>query len=591
MLARGDTGSRGEASDVARVLAVAIALFGLSHPVLALVCDLGAYASPASVGVNINAASGVVRSVTAGSDAAAAGVRAGDHVDFGRAGATMHLWLWDSWFPGGKPFTLPIDRNGRQISVTITARPPPLDAGRLTYDVVAIVFGVILMVLACTAIFIRVDSLTVAFYAFCLSFTTSSNTVWYRISTPAVTPFAALESVVPVLAGTIGFLYLCLRFPTGHAVGRWRIVDRCVPAFAVLLGVVYYLHFYQSAFITGTASELFLLSSALAVIAGVVGLIAYVARFWDARGPELTGMRWVAAAIVLYIASQIIFFVDQIAHLGRTPWVSWLFNFNPAAYAFAYVLIKGRVLDIRIVGGRAIIYAAITSIPVALLAFADWFFARRLEDARLATVFEVAIAIAFSFWLQAVHRRVDRFAERVFFAARHRAFSRMHHLTRALPFSEKLVTIESLLTTETASIMGFTSAALFRADDGRYVRTASVEWGNAAASLDADDPVVLFARSEHQGIHLTETPQSKARLPGGGATPVFALPVVVGRRVIAVVLYGGHRDGEPIDAEEEQLLTGAAHAAATAYEHLHALERERENAMLRAKLEALTGAT
>lgn len=77
---------------------------------------------------------------------------------------------------------------------------------------------------------------------------------------------------------------------------------------------------------------------------------------------------------------------------------------------------KERVLDIRIVGARAVTYGLLTSIPVALLALADRLFARRLEDARLATVFEVAIALAFSFWLRALHKRIGRFAERVFFA-------------------------------------------------------------------------------------------------------------------------------------------------------------------------------
>jgi hypothetical protein len=99
-----------------------------------------------------------------------------------------------------------------------------------------------------------------------------------------------------------------------------------------------------------------------------------------------------------------------------TPWISWLFAFNPAPFAFAYALVRERVLDIRIVGARAVMYAAVTSIPVALFALVDWLFARRLEDARLATAFEVAIALAFSFWLRYLHKRIDRFAERIFFA-------------------------------------------------------------------------------------------------------------------------------------------------------------------------------
>ena len=115
-------------------------------------------------------------------------------------------------------------------------------------------------------------------------------------------------------------------------------------------------------------------------------------------------------------------------------------------------------------------------------------------------------------------------------------------------------------------------------------------WDGATDALDEDDAIVLFTRSAHHGIHLSNIPASKAALPDGERKPVYALPVVVGRRVIAVVLYGGHIDGEVIDAEEEHLLTAMARAAATAYEHLHAIERENENSMLRAQLAALTTA-
>jgi hypothetical protein len=571
-----------------RWLAIAVALLGLSHPVIGLVCDLGAYASPDTVGVSINAASGLVESVTTGSAAAAAGLQKGDLVDFSRTGPFMHLWLWDSWYPVGKDVALPVLRGGRPLATIVVARASALDPGNIAYDVLSLLWAVVLMGLACAGVFARADVLTLAFFGFCYFYATLDNTAWLRISPPLLTPWAALEASMSVWLGNVGFLYLCFRFPTGQPLERWRLADRAIVPSVSLLIAIYYLHFYQSAFSTGTTSSLYLISSTLVVLWVFLGLSAYVARFWGASGPEVTRMRWVAAAIAVYVGAQVIFFVDQVLNHNATPWVTYLYNFNPAPFAFAYSLVRGRILDIRIVGGRAVIYALVTSIPVALLAFADWFFARRLEDARLATVFEIGIAVGFSFWLRALHKRIDRFAERVFFASRHHAFQRVHHIAQALPFTEKIETIESLLTEETALAMGFPSAALFRADDGHYVRTAATGWREETRTLDGDDPIVLFARSAHRGVPLSEVPQSKAILPDGEAKPVYALPVVVGRRVIAVVLYGGHRDGEAIDGEEEQLFTGLAHAAATAYEHLHAMERERENATLRARLAELS---
>lgn len=573
-----------------RWLAIAVALLGLSHSVIRVALDLGAYASPAAVGVSINAASGLVESVTPGSAAAAAGLQKGDRVDFARTGPLMHLWLWDGWFPVQKAVALPVLRSGQPIAAIVVARVSALDAGKIAYDLLSLLWAVVLMGLACAGVFARADALTLAFFGFCYFYATLDNTAWLRISPPILTPLSALEASFSVWLGNLGFLYLCLRFPTGRPLERWRIVDRAIVPAVSFWGTIYYLHFYQSAFWTGATSLLYVISSTLVVLGVLVGLAAYVARFWGARGPEVTRMRWVAAAIAVYAGAQVIFFIDEVVNRNATPWVIYLYNFNPAPFAFAYSLVQGRILDIRVVGGRAVIYALVTSIPVALLAFADWFFARRLEDARLATVFEIGIAIGFSFWLRSLHKRIDRFAERIFFASRHRAFQRMHHIVHALPFTEKIATIESLLTEETASAMGFSSAALFRADDGQYVRTAATGWGDGTQSLDADDPIVLFARSAHRGVMLGEAPQSKAIVPNGESKPVYALPVVVGRRVIAVVLYGAHRDGEAIDDEEEALLTGLAHSAATAYEHLHAIERERENAVLRARLAELNPA-
>lgn len=571
-------------------IAVLIALWALSHPVIQLVINLGAYASQDAVGTQIVASTGQVLTVTPKSSAAVSGLRAGDRVDFTRTGPFMHLWLWDSLFPVGKPFVLPIVRNGRAEIVTVVATAPPLQAGTLTQDVIAVLFSIVVLGLGCAAIFARVDSFTLAFYAFCIySGAAFSNIAWLQISPPGLTPLAALESGIPVTLGSV-LLYFCLRFPTGTPVGRWRVVDRLIPAYMAVLFLVYELHFYQSAYITGTTSSLYKLNAVFVLGGFLVGFVGYVARFWHARGPEVTRMRWVAAAIFVYIVAMALFFVDQVLNRNETPWVIWFFTYNPAVFAFAYALVQGHVVDIRIAGGRAIVYAMVTSVPVALLAFADWFFARKLEDARLATVFEVAIALGFSFWLRALHKRIDRFAERVFFASRHRAFQRIHQLTAALPFTEKIPTIGSLLTEETAKAMRFASAALFRADEGAYVRRMALGWDGAAETLDDDDAIVLFTRSAHHGVHLTEIPSSKAALPDGDRKPVYALPIVVGRSVIAVVLYGGHRDGQVIDAEEEHLLTGLAQAAATAYEHLRATERERENEMLRERLAQLSAA-
>jgi hypothetical protein len=69
-----------------RWIAVLVALYALSHPVIQLIIDFGAFASDVEVGVRIDAATGDVLRVSPGSNAASAGLKAGDRVDFRKSG-------------------------------------------------------------------------------------------------------------------------------------------------------------------------------------------------------------------------------------------------------------------------------------------------------------------------------------------------------------------------------------------------------------------------------------------------------------------------------------------------------------------------
>ena len=566
----------------------------LLFPVVQLLLDSGNFMglNPAPIGATVDFPSGMVTAVLPGTPAARAGLLPGDRIDYARSGWTMRIWIRSGHLRTGIPATLPIVRAGQATTVTLIApRAAPISTNLLVIDLAKILAALIYVFLGCAFYFASRTTLSLVFMVFCFAMVGPfANTSWMHVSPPWAEPLAAFVGALLPLAQSWSYLIFCLRFPTGTAIGRWRLVDRAVPAIMVLFFLMYYGHFYTVAFINGENDPLYNVFVSCAWLANFLGAGAFIARYWNTRGAETIRMRWVAVALAIYLGILGIFFIDQAVH-GNALWVAYLTLFNPAPFAFAYALVRGRIIDVRIFGGRAIVYAALTAIPVALLAIVDWFFARRLQDARLATFLEVGLAVAFSFWLRGLHRRIDRFVERVFFASRHRALERVRHITRALPFTERIETIETMLCDETAAALQLTSAALFRVDQGAFVRTCARDWDDGADRLDSDDPLILFARSSNAGVYLDDVPRSHAAVPKGDAKPAFGLPVTVGHRVIAVVLYGNHVNGEPIDGEEEGLLNALAHASATAYEHLHALEREREIAQLRSQLRLSTSAS
>lgn len=77
----------------ARVVAVVVALFALSHPIIGVICAAGTCARPADIGTTINAATGAVQAVEQGSTTAASRLRWGDRIDFQRTGWTAPLAL------------------------------------------------------------------------------------------------------------------------------------------------------------------------------------------------------------------------------------------------------------------------------------------------------------------------------------------------------------------------------------------------------------------------------------------------------------------------------------------------------------------
>ncbi|MGH8403809.1 MAG: hypothetical protein ACRESO_10480, partial [Gammaproteobacteria bacterium] len=126
--------------------------------------------------------------------------------------------------------------------------------------------------------------------------------------------------------------------------------------------------------------------------------------------------------------------------------------------------------------------------------------------------------------------------------------------------------------------------AIYCSTERGFELRAAAGCDGLAPILDPDDPLVLYPRSIRSLVSLRDVPIPRAKLTAGKTALTTALPVVGGNKIYAVVLYGEHRGGEPIDREEERLLLRLAHSAANAYAHLLLLERERQIAVLRSQL-------
>lgn len=455
----------------------------------------------------------------------------------------------------------------------------------LTLDGVHVVMGIVLAIVACAMLIGgRSAGLSFALYLFALSRAAQPAGILVNLLPADWRYLGGLSGALVAGCSIYGYVALCVRMPSDEVSARWRSVTRGLPLYAALVAITY------GASIAGmpwanafrlNGHQAYVAFGALIWVGYSVGLIAYLDGRRTINPVESVRTRWVAVAIVAHVIIEGTFFALALA--GHGLLAQYCFVLNPAPYAFAYALVRGRIVDVRVFGGRALVYSALSAVPIVIFTVLDVLFARELENTGLASIIVVATAVLFSFWLQSLHRKIDRFVERVFFRSRHRAHATLEQMILALPFVEGIGTLETMLVHDVPALLRFhCAAAYFLAETGFTLR-ASNGCNALPPMLPPDDPLALYARASRTLVSLQDVPVSRLSLPVDDTAPAFAVPIVGGNQVYAIILYGEHRSGEAMDAEEARLLLRLAHAAANAYEHLLLLEREKEIAVLRSE--------
>lgn len=528
-------------------------------------------------GVSFNLATGAVTAVTPHTAAAAAGIRVGDRADFIRGGWQLHLSLDRLYVAAGQATRFPLIRNGRPITAVLIGPKPVLPPDAWSYFV-SVATLLLYSGLGALLYFMRGNTASLALFAFaCGEAIQVDNLAPLAISTPAWMPLAMLLGTIGPYLGQYGLLYFGVLF-SNRSSAAWAFGRYTIGPLVVILSAIYYFHFYAYT-VLPVKFNVFLLVSILNWLVFAAAAAAITARV--SSDPDSRRLRWVAVGIWAQALVFGIFYIDQnvrVATLGGTPFITYLFGwFAPAPLCVAYVLLRTRVIDVRIIGARTIAYAALTAIPIGLFSIVDWFFARELADERLATFAEFAVAVLFGVWLNSLHKRIDRFIERVVFARRHHAFQRVRHAIHALSGAERSGTPISMLCEEAAGALEIASAAVFlERSGGTYERAFAHGWDKGATELQADDPLVLFARSRGHAVRLSEVAPSPSLVPSGDAAPEIAIPIRMQQNTIGVALYGKHQSGEHLDGDEEELLSELAHAAGAALHRLQTVERLHE---------------
>ncbi len=180
----------------------------------------------------------------------------------------------------------------------------------------------------------------------------------------------------------------------------------------------------------------------------------------------------------------------------------------------------------------------------------------------------VVVASGLVYLIARGHELATELMNRLFDRKFIRAERHLADVGEAIQNSQSLDEIEQLLVNEPMRTLRLASAALFREQDGLFIRSLSAGWDpDHAEALTGNHPLLSgrFDRKPYSPGSIDSAHPSLAELPDDLERPVLVVPVGNARRCYALALYGGHEIGTDLDASERHVLGSLARDAEIAY--------------------------
>ena len=536
------------------------------------------------------------------SHAEQAGIHAGDRIDFAKLSPINRLSFNGTVFfasaDAAYPFAI-ISPNGVRRSVSVRVEVPPRSFADNFSNAIECLSNFVSIVLAGILVVVRPSRVTWAFFLFMLL----SIGVAATPTTLGVLTFSAMTACIGSLTALawIPLAIFAIRFPHNAPNKIGRGIERA------LLGSLLFLIPYA---LYGTLAALGVIPLAVYVSikndigAGpfylppfglLLAAVLFAASYRAANSADRTRMRWVIVGFIAGYSGSVVqrFLFSQ--NFSGLLWVSNLLAASPvfAAVAVTYAIVRHRVLDVRIVVGRAAVYAALTAVVVALIAVFDFFVSKVFAGTKIAAFGEIGVAVVLGLALNPLHRRLERAVDGAIFRRRRLGEQRLRLVADGLIHANETTTIAHVIVNQSLEAFGLASVAIFEVNEsGDYSLSDSVGWEKAARLLiERESALVLLLIAA--GAPLRLTPADVAALPDvpvDEQASALAVPIIFRGALDGILLFGAHRNGEEIDSEEVASLWNLARAAASAFDHLDAQSMRVELAAFRASLQSRSNA-
>jgi hypothetical protein len=286
----------------------------------------------------------------------------------------------------------------------------------------------------------------------------------------------------------------------------------------------------------------------------VTALVTTIFAIAASRGAERQRAMWtlVPLALLLSLPSDITYaivfslappsyLVTNLYYIVQS-WISFL-----APVALTYAALSRRLIDVGFVLNRAAVFSGVSIIVVGLFMLVEWvlgtWFGRVSHMTNVAIGAALAIGLGFS--VRAIHTRVDRVLDHVFFRKRHEDEMAIR------TFAEEVADV-----TDDTALLQRAKETLAVHADASFVTIAVNDGRGRYRDVSENDPAIAAMRDRRKALDL-QTLSTELR-------GEFAYPMVSRGRLVGVLLLGPKRSGESYAPDESHAIMQLAHDVAGA---------------------------
>jgi len=510
----------------------------------------------------------VVTSLDPGRAASRAGIRPGDQIDMRMQSLLVRFWLLDEPI-AGRPTDLKLLRNGRYMDTTVVPNSLELDKR----PDVLLHFIAVGWMLAFAALLAwrrpaSPDVLLLSLTLICLAIAVTSPNFSFSSSSLYIVAFIAIYALkaVAVILWALYSGFFARPLSATRRILQFLCVASAAIAIAMSIAAVFgevTLWFSADAYLplySGRSEQWNIPYDVAVVMAACCSALAISAS----RGKERQRAIWALVSLgVLFTANAVTTFVvgAQSSYASLMFWIGLRnFFFFVAPIGLTYAALGRRLLDVGFVVNRALIFAIVSLVVVAIFIIVEWGASEWLAGTNHAAPLAVSMTVTLGLGLSMrfIHRHVDRLVDEIFFRKRHEDEAALRRFAREAAYITDRATLVQRVMLEVQEHTNAVAVQLLVSDGKGYYTPA--DGAGDGLRVGENDRALVALRTWHKTVDLHRLDTA---LQGE-----YAYPMLSRGRLVGALVCWPKIDGDGYAPDESNALSELAHGVGTALDLL-----------------------